>query len=43
MKGEKLIDMREGNAIKMIPLPKLSRRAGIDKGALQGKKTLTGD
>lgn len=31
VKGEKLLVIREGNAIKMIPLPKLSQMAGVDK------------
>ena len=38
MKGEKLLVMREGNAIKMIPVPKLSRMAGIDKELFRGRK-----
>jgi len=36
--GEKLILIREGNAIKMIPLPRLSRMAGIDKKLFKGRK-----
>ena len=36
--GEKLLVMREGNAIKMIPIPKLSRMAGIDKKLFKGRK-----
>ena len=36
--GEKLLVMREGNAIKMIPVPKLSRMAGIDKELFKGRK-----
>lgn len=38
MKGEKLLVMREGNAIKMIPVPRLSRMAGIDKELFKGRK-----
>ena len=38
MKGEKLLVMREGNAIKMIPVPKLSRMVGIDKELFKGRK-----
>ena len=38
MKGEKLLVMREGNAIKIIPVPKLSRMAGIDKELFTGRK-----
>ena len=37
--GEKLLVMREGDAIKMIPVPKLSRMAGIDKELFKGRKT----
>ena len=36
--GEKLLVMREGNAIKVIPVPKLSRMAGIDKKLFKGRK-----
>ena len=36
--GEKLLVMREGDAIKMIPVPKLSRMAGIDKKLFKGRK-----
>lgn len=38
VKGEKLLIVREGNAIKMIPLPKLSKLAGVDKEVFKGKK-----
>ncbi len=36
--GEKLLVTREGNAIKIVPLPKLSKMAGIDKEVFEGKK-----
>jgi len=36
--GEKMLVMREGDAIKMIPVPKLSRMAGIDKELFKGRK-----
>ena len=36
--GEKLLVIREGDAIKMIPVPKLSKMAGIDKEVFEGKK-----
>jgi AbrB family looped-hinge helix DNA binding protein len=36
--GEKLLIIREGNAIKMILIPKLSRMAGIDKRLFKGRK-----
>jgi len=29
---------REGNAIKMIPIPRLSKMAGVDRGVFEGKK-----
>lgn len=36
--GEKLLIIREGNAIKIVPVPKLSKMAGIDKEVFEGKK-----
>lgn len=36
--GEKLLVISEGNAIKMIPIPKLSKLAGVDRGVFEGKK-----
>jgi AbrB family looped-hinge helix DNA binding protein len=36
--GEKLLIIREGNVIKIIPMPKLSKMAGIDKEVFEGKK-----
>ncbi|MFQ6075702.1 MAG: AbrB/MazE/SpoVT family DNA-binding domain-containing protein [Candidatus Bathyarchaeia archaeon] len=36
--GEKLLVIREGDAIKMIPVPKLSRLAGVDREVFGGKK-----
>lgn len=38
VKGEKLLVIREGNAIKMIPVPKLSKMAGVDKELFEGRK-----
>jgi len=38
VKGEKLLFIREGDAIKMVPVPKLSEMAGIDKEIFKGKK-----
>ena len=38
VEGEKLLVIREGNVIKMLPVPKLSEMAGIDKEVFQGKK-----
>jgi len=37
-KGEKLLIIREGNAIKIVPMPKLSRLAGVDEEVFRGKK-----
>jgi len=38
VKGEKLLVIREGDVIKMIPVPKLSKMAGVDKEVFEGKK-----
>lgn len=38
MEGEKLLVIREGDVIKMIPVPKLSKMAGVDKEVFEGKK-----
>jgi len=38
VEGEKLLVIREGNAIKIVPVPKLSEMAGIDKEIFKGKK-----
>jgi AbrB family looped-hinge helix DNA binding protein len=38
VKGEKLLIVREGNVVKMIPVPKLSNLAGIDKEVFKGRK-----
>ena len=38
VEGEKLLVIREGDAIKMIPVPKLSKLAGVDRGVFEGKK-----
>jgi AbrB family looped-hinge helix DNA binding protein len=36
--GEKLIVIQEKNAVKLIPVPKLSRLAGIDEELFKGRK-----
>jgi len=36
--GEKLLVIREGNAIKIIPVPKLSELAGVDEEVFKGRK-----
>jgi len=38
LEGEKLLVIRERNAIKMIPVPKLSRMAGVDRELFMGRK-----
>lgn len=38
VEGEKLLVIREGDAIKMIPIPKLSKLAGVDREVFEGKK-----
>ena len=36
--GEKLLVIREDDSIKIIPIPRLSKLAGIDKELFRGKK-----
>ena len=36
--GTKLIVTREGEALKIIPVPKLSQLAGVDKNIFKGRK-----
>lgn len=38
MEGEKLLILREGDAIKIIPVPKLSRMVGVDQELFKGRK-----
>lgn len=38
VKGEHLLVVREGDVIKMIPVPKLSKLVGIDKELFKGRK-----
>ena len=38
VEGEKLLIIREGNAIKIIPRPKLSKLAGVDEEVFRGRK-----
>jgi len=38
VKGEKLMIVREGDAIKLIPVPKLSKLAGVDKELFKDRK-----
>lgn len=36
--GTKLIVIHEGKALKMIPVPRLSQLAGVDKEVFRGRK-----
>ena len=36
--GKKLLVIREGNAIKFIPVPKLSKLAGVDEEIFKGRQ-----
>jgi AbrB family looped-hinge helix DNA binding protein len=36
--GEKLLVIREGNTIKIIPVPKLSELAGVDEELFRNRK-----
>ncbi|MCD6504698.1 AbrB/MazE/SpoVT family DNA-binding domain-containing protein [Candidatus Bathyarchaeota archaeon] len=38
VKGEKLLVTLEGNAIKLVKIPKLSEMAGVDKEVFAGRK-----
>jgi AbrB family looped-hinge helix DNA binding protein len=38
LEGEKLLVIREENAIKIIPVPKLSKLAGVDEEIFRGRK-----
>jgi len=38
VEGEKLLILREGDAIKIVPIPKLSRLAGVDEELFKGRK-----
>jgi len=37
LEGERLLVVREGNAIKMTPVQKLSQLAGVDREVFKGK------
>jgi AbrB family looped-hinge helix DNA binding protein len=37
-KGSKLIVTREGRILKMVPVPQLSKLAGVDKEVFKGRK-----
>ena len=37
-KGEKLLIVREDDTIKLIPIPKLSKLAGVDEAIFKGRK-----
>ncbi len=36
--GEKLLIIREDDTIKLIPIPKLSKLAGVDEEVFKGRK-----
>lgn len=38
VEGAKLIVILEGDALKMIPIPKLSQLAGVDREVFKGRK-----
>ena len=38
VKGERLLVVREGDTIKLVPIPRLSRLAGVDAGLFRGRK-----
>ena len=38
VEGDKLLLIREGDSIKIIPVPRLSRMAGIDRLLFKGRK-----
>lgn len=38
VKGEKLLVVQEKNAIKLVPVPKLSNMAGVDEEVFKGRK-----
>lgn len=38
VEGEQLLVVREGDVIKMIPVPKLSKLAGVDRELFKGRK-----
>ena len=38
VEGERLLVVREGNAIKLVPVPKLSKLAGVDEEVFRGRK-----
>ena len=37
-KGERLLVAREENAIRLVPIPKLSQLAGVDEELFRGRK-----
>jgi len=37
-KGEKLLVVSEDNVIKLVPVPKLSKLAGVDEGLFANRK-----
>jgi len=37
-KGERFLVLREGDSVRIIPVPKLSKLAGVDEQVFKGKK-----
>lgn len=37
-KGERFLVLMENNAIKLVPVPKLSKLAGVDEEVFRGRK-----
>ncbi|MEM2926034.1 MAG: AbrB/MazE/SpoVT family DNA-binding domain-containing protein [Candidatus Bathyarchaeia archaeon] len=38
VKGERFLVVQEDNAIKLVPVPKLSKLAGVDEDVFRGRK-----
>ncbi len=38
IEGEKVLFVREGDTLKIVPLPKLSKLAGVDEEIFRGRK-----
>ena len=38
-RGERLLVVQENGAIKLVPVPKLSKLAGVDEEVFRGRKT----
>ena len=38
IEGEKVLIVREGDTLKIVPIPKLSKLAGVDEEVFKGRK-----